>query len=248
LKEIRRDPLPGLSRWKQRLILRSVLTIFRRDVVGIHGLDKLDPARDPVILALNHSTRIEAILIPILFAFARRGQLVSFIADWNFALIPGVATILREGEVILLARKKARPAFLNVFKPLFERKGPAFERAARALASGRSIGIFPEGTTNRHPTQLLRGYEGVARLSLTTGRPVIPIGVRFPGQPPDRPIRDRSPMEIFVGDPLRPPDPVSEPTRGLLRAWHEQIMREISRLSGKQWNAGATRKKHHGLE
>ncbi len=225
-----------------------MLTVFGRKVLAIHGLERLSPERDPFILALNHSTRLEALLLPIVFAYVRQGRLISFLADWNFALIPGVATILREGEVILLVRKKARPACLNVFQPLFKRAGPAFDRAARALHSGRSVGVFPEGTANRHPARLLRGFEGVARLSLTTGCPVIPAGIRFPGHPADRPIPDRAPMEIVVGEPLHPPDPVSNPARGPLRAWHECIMRDIGRLSGKEWRTGATRKKHHVID
>jgi 1-acyl-sn-glycerol-3-phosphate acyltransferase len=225
-----------------------MLSAFGRDVLGVHGVERLAPENDPFILALNHSTRLEALLLPILFAFLRRGKRISFVADWNFALIPGIATILRDGESILLVRKPVKPAFLNVLRPLYQRRGPAFARVTEALGSGRSVGFFPEGTTNRHPTRLLRGFDGVARLSLVTGVPVLPIGVRFPGQSPEEPIRDRTPMEIFVGDFLRPSDRNPTPTRDQVRGWHERIMREIGGLSGKQWDAGATRKKHHGLD
>lgn len=215
-------------------------------------MEHLAPDRDPFIVVMNHSTRIEALLLPSVFAFHREGRLVSFIADWNFALVPGLATILRAGESILLVRKPARPAFLNVFKPLFERQGPAFERAAHALRRGRSIGIFPEGTTNRHPGRLLRGFDGAARLSLETGVPVVPVGIRFPGQPQDKPIRDRTPMELHVGAPLTPPaaEPSQSPApdRSRIRSWHARIMLELARLSGKTWEPGSTRRKHHGFD
>jgi 1-acyl-sn-glycerol-3-phosphate acyltransferase len=246
--ELWRQPLPELRRWQQRLILRGMLSAFGRDVLAVHGASRLATAHDPFIVVLNHSTRLEALLLPVLFAFLRQGRLISFVADWNFALIPGVATILREGETILLVRKPVKPRFLNIFKPLFQRQGPAFERATRKLEAGRSVGFFPEGTTNRHPTRLLRGFDGAARLSLVTGCPVLPIGVRFPGQDPDQAIRDRTPMEIFVGAFLRPPQSSAVPSRDEVRAWHERIMREIGVLFGKQWDAGATRRKHHGLE
>lgn len=229
-------------------MMRSVLTVLGADVKAVHGLERLSPEHDPFIVAINHSTRLEALLLPVLFAFHRQGRLISFIADWNFALIPGIASILRAGETILLVRKPARPAVLNVFQPWFRRHGPAFERAECALKSGRSIGIFPEGTTNRHPTRLLRGFDGAARLSLTTGVPVIPVGVRFPGHPPDRPVRDRTPMELHAGEPLHPVDAGPEPAREQVRDWHERIMRELARLSGKEWAAGSTRRKHHGFE
>ena len=228
--------------------MRGVVGLFGKDIVGAHGLENLHYAGDPFILAISHSTRWEAILLPCWFTYLRQGDLIRFIADWNFALIPGIATILRQGETILLVRKPAKPAFLNVFRPRFERAGPAFERAEALLRSGKSIGIFPEGTTNRHPTELLRGFDGAARLSLQTGAPVVPVGVRFPGQPKDRPIRDRSPMEVHVGEPLHPPGVEAEPARESVRSMHGRVMTEIARLSGKRWEAGSTRRKHHGFD
>lgn len=228
--------------------MRFLYASLGRDIVTVHGADRLASGQDPFIAVMNHSTRLEALLLPALFAFERNGKLVRFIADWNFALIPGLATVLRAGDSILLVRKPARPAFLNVFRPAFERKGPAFEQAARVLHEGGSIGIFPEGTTNRHPTRLLRGFDGAARLSLEARAPVLPVGIRFPGQPENRPIRDRSPMEIFIGQPLHPPQHAGDASRDDVRAWHAHIMREIGRLSGKSWDSDSTRRKHHGFE
>lgn len=243
-----RAAVPELPGWHRRLIVRSVLTLFGKDILAAHGLERLASRHDPFIVVLNHSTRLEALLLPVLFAYHRNGRMIRFVADWNFALVPVVGTILRAGDSILLVRKPARPAFLNVFKPLFLKKGPAFEQAAEALRAGQSVGIFPEGTTNRHPGRLLRGFDGAARLSLVTGRPVVPVGIRFPGHPPDRPVRDRTPAELFVGEPLRPAGARPDPDRNEVRTWHEQIMRELARLSGKNWEPGSTRRKHHGFD
>jgi 1-acyl-sn-glycerol-3-phosphate acyltransferase len=240
--------MPRLPHWHQRLIMRMVLSRYGKDVVGVHGFHHLAADQDPFIVAINHSTRLEALVLPILTAFYRSGKLVSFIADWNFALVPGVATILRAGECILLVRKPARPAVLNLFRPIFTRKGPAFAQAAAALRRGRSVGLFPEGTTNRHPRRLLRGFDGAARLSLETGCPIVPVGVRFPGSNPEEPVRERAPMEVFVGEPLWPALVEGDPAREQVRSWHERIMVEIGRLSGKQWGADATRRKHNGLD
>jgi 1-acyl-sn-glycerol-3-phosphate acyltransferase len=247
-REIWGAPLPELVGWHRRLIVRTVLTGLGGGVVAAYGLERLAGRNDPFIVVMNHSTRLEALLLPVIFAYHRGGRMVRFVADWNFALVPVIGTILRAGESILLVRKPAKPAILNVFKPLFQRQGPAFEQAAAALRSGRSVGIFPEGTTNRHPRKLLRGFDGAARLSLETGVPVIPVGMRFPGQAEDRPVRDRSPMEIHVGEALRPAGAGGRPGREEVRGWHEQIMRELARLSGKNWEPGSTRRKHHGFD
>ncbi len=137
-----------------------------------------------------------------------------------------------------VTRKPARPRILNLLKPLYRDAAPPLERARRHLAAGRSIGIFPEGQINRDPGRLLRGRRGTARLSLETGAPVVPVGIRFPGAEPGRAIRDGALMELCIGAPLLPPQPVHEPpSLAMVTEWHAAIMSEIARLSGKRWTA-----------
>ena len=44
------------------------------------------------------------------------------------------------------------------------------------LADGGVFGIYPEGTRTRDG-YLHRGHTGVARLSLRTGAPIVPVGL-----------------------------------------------------------------------
>jgi len=50
----------------------------------------------------------------------------------------------------------------------------------------------------------------------------------------DQKISDHDRMSLHVGPPLNPPKSVRSSGRGALREWHETIMKEISRLSGKK--------------
>lgn len=51
------------------------------------------------------------------------------------------------------------------------------DAAAAALAEGKTVVIFPEGTTTKDPGLWpMRGKSGAARLALATGCPVIPVG------------------------------------------------------------------------
>jgi 1-acyl-sn-glycerol-3-phosphate acyltransferase len=118
-------------------------------------------------------------------------------------------------------------------KPFFTEGAPPLEQARQHLERGCSIGIFPEGTVNRNHLQLLRGRHGAARLSLETGAPIIPAGIRF--------SRTMAPpavgqMEITVGPPIPTPS-TSEAlvTFANIRARHAQTMLAISALSGKSW-------------
>jgi 1-acyl-sn-glycerol-3-phosphate acyltransferase len=230
-------PLPDL-RLLDRMLVRGVALMARGKVRSITGLEHIAPERDPFILVMNHGTRLEALLVPPLLFLLRRGERIHFMADWNFRMIPGVGLLYRRAGVITVARKPARPRFLNRLKPLFTDATPPTEQARRHLAAGHSIGVFPEGTVNRDPLRLMRGRPGAARLSLETGVPVVPVGLRFPDVPRGAAIPEGSPMAIEIGPPLTL-SAVEKPAYAAIWASHGQIMTAIARLSGKSWDFGA---------
>jgi 1-acyl-sn-glycerol-3-phosphate acyltransferase len=222
-----------------RMLVRGIALMSRSKVCHVDGLEYIAPERDPFILAANHNTRLEAVLLPALLFLSRHGQRIHFMADWNFRMIPGVDLLYRRAGAITVARKPARPRVLNLMKPLFTERVSPMEQARAHLKSGRSIGVFPEGTVNRDPLRLLRGRYGAARLSLETGAPIIPVGLRFPTVPRGAAIPEGSPMSIAVGEPLIPPAAATSPAYAHVRAWHEQVMMTIGRLSGKSWEFSA---------
>ena len=214
-------------------VIRGLLLAFGGRIRRVRGLEHIAPGHDPFILAPNHSTRLEALYLPAFLLLVRGGRPLHFIADWNLKLVPGIAFIYRAGDVITLDRKPARPRCLNVLRPLLTDRVPAFTRAAERLAEGASVGIFPEGTTNRDPRRLLRGFHGAARLSLQSGVPVVPAGICFPGHESSERVPELAPMEINFGKPLIPPRE-QHLTGAAVREWHARVMNEIARLSGKQ--------------
>ncbi len=232
-----------------RLLGRFLLLLFRGWVLDLRGLEKVQVEQDPFILVLNHNQRLEALLVPTLLIHQRRGRTVRFLGDWNFLMIPVVAQFYRRSRVIIITRKDAKPKFLNRLKPLFEEKLPAMTRALHALQEGDSVGVFPEGRVNRDPGQLLRGSPGAARLSIESGAPIIPAGIRFPGHDASKPIGDLEKMTIEIGDAMHPPlfTHGERAPAGEVRAWHDRIMLELARLSGKQWPpAGSERERAVG--
>jgi 1-acyl-sn-glycerol-3-phosphate acyltransferase len=222
-------PLPELH-FGDRCLLRSVGFTLCRNVRTVRGLEHVGIDRDPFILAINHSTRLEALVIPALLMLLRGGRRVHFLADWNFRIIPGVGLLYSRSGAITVMRKSAKPRFLNLLKPLFSSPTSSAEQARQHLISGRSIGIFPEGTVNRNTDRLLRGRLGAARLSLETGIAVVPAGLRFPDMARGEVIPEASPMDISFGPPLEPSSAMTLP------AWHAAIMTAISAVSGKSWN------------
>ncbi len=242
LASIPRRPLPHLrGEPLTRLILRALIVHARGLVVEIAGLEHVQPERDPFILVLNHNQWREALVLPSVMIWHRGGKRVHFWSDWNFQLIPLAGSILRRSQVITVTAKPARPRFLNVLKPLYEDKVPAFTRAVRLIGRGAPVGVFPEGTVNRDPARLLPGSPGAARLSLTTGAPVVPGGILFPGVAPGQPVPDRAKMRLVIGPPISPPAPErpGRPGRDETLAWHARIMQELARMCGKQYTPPA---------
>jgi 1-acyl-sn-glycerol-3-phosphate acyltransferase len=231
------SPLPEL-RLFDRTLVRSAALIGRGRVHSIVGLEHIAPDRDAFILAANHGTRLEALVVPPLLFLLRQGRRIHFMADWNFRMVPAIDLLYRRAGVITVARKPARPRFLNIFKPLFTDAVSPAQQARRHLTAGRSIGMFPEGTVNRDPLRLLRGRPGAARLSLETGVPVVPVGLRYPDVPRGAIVPEGSLMAIEVGAPLIPPV-TDKPAYATIWAWHGQVMRAIAHLSGKSWQFGA---------
>jgi 1-acyl-sn-glycerol-3-phosphate acyltransferase len=237
ISAILRQPLPEQPKALTRLLCRLLTAFGRRQLLSLRGLEHVAPERDPFVLAVNHNQRFEAVLLPALLAFERRGRLVHFLADWPMFLVPLVGLLYRRGGVIAVAGKSARPAFLNVFRPLFVDAAPAHEQGVAALRRGRSIGVFAEGTINRDPRRLLRGRPGAARMAIEAGVPVVPAGISFPEHRGEGPIRDGEPMAVEIGPPLQPPPdaPAAD--------FHRQIFEQVAALCGKSFSPDAPRRK-----
>jgi 1-acyl-sn-glycerol-3-phosphate acyltransferase len=179
------------------------------------------PRRGPVILAPNHVSFCDSLFLPLVLR--RRVTFVAkaeYFDSWRtrwFFKAAGQIPMRREG-------------------------GTASERALAAardvLRAGRVVGIYPEGT--RSPDgRLYRGHTGVARLALSCGVPVVPVGII--GTPAVQPVGSRwlrpfRRVEIRFGAPLdvtrfagRSDDPAA------LRALTDDLMFEIQRLTGQEY-------------
>ncbi|MBI1841340.1 MAG: 1-acyl-sn-glycerol-3-phosphate acyltransferase [Verrucomicrobia bacterium] len=237
LRDVIKHPMPGLppERWIGFWV-RSFTCVARSRVIEVRGLEHIRAAQDPFILTPNHSQRLEAMTLPALLAFIRDGKVVHFFADWLVMLYPIIGRVVRMHGPIVVGRKSAKIAWLNRFRSRFVGALPPFEQAANLLHAGESVAIFPEGTMNRDPKRLLRGYSGAAQLSLKEQAAVVPAGIRFPRRKGEGAIGDWDPWVLEFGPAMRPPSLKGEqPEIREIRDWHAQIMQAISSLSGKQW-------------
>ena len=120
---------------------------------------------------------------------------------------------------------------------------PEHDRAWAGVGRGRVLGLYPEGTRTLDP-YVHKGRTGVTRLSRECGVPVVPVGVigTVEVQPVNSKfmhpfktviIRFGAPMQM--APPEDPDDPLANHDHTECRAFTDQLMHEIARLSGRPY-------------
>lgn len=190
----------------------------------VEGLDNV-PKRGPVILASNHLSFIDSVVIPVI-----AGRPVAFLAKSEYF----------EGRK---PHQRAVGALLGALGhvPVERGKGraslAALDVATSVLTSGGAFGIYPEGTRSLDG-RLHRGHTGVAQLTLTTGAPVVPLALIGTDRmlPKGARVPRRSPITVRFGAPLdfsRYDGLADSPA--IRRSVTDEIMYAILDLSGQEY-------------
>jgi 1-acyl-sn-glycerol-3-phosphate acyltransferase len=207
----------------KRVVLGPLLKLlFRPHVEGLRHV----PESGPAILAANHLSFVDSIFLPLVLP--RR---ITFVAKAEYFTGKGI-----KGRLM-------KAFFAGTGTIPLDRSGGQAAQAAldtqlRILAAGGLAGIYPEGT--RSPDgRLYRGKTGVARLALTSGAPVIPVGmvnldrIQPPGARLPKP-RDR--VRIRIGAPMRFDRHAGRLGDRLVeRTITDEIMYEIRELCGREY-------------
>jgi 1-acyl-sn-glycerol-3-phosphate acyltransferase len=113
----------------------------------------------------------------------------------------------------------------------------ALDAAADVLRDGALLVVYPEGTRSRDG-HLHRGYIGAARLAMSVGCPIIPVGIRGTSEIQPTGARLPSaglPCSIALGSPLTATDVEPNNRRSAARALTNQLMERIAELSGQHY-------------
>ena len=217
----------------------AVEAVTRRDWRGAEHL----PATGGFIACANHMSYVD----PLTFAhyLVDNGHPPFFLGKEQLFRVPVVGAVLRGAGQIPVHRETGDAA-------------AAFVSAVQAIHEGKCIAIFPEATLTRDP-QLwpMIGKTGAARLSLTTGCPVIPVaqwGAQRILMPYSKRLRllPRSTVHVVAGPPVDLDDLRGRPmTAEVLAEGTERIMRDITSilegLRGERAPAARFDPRQHGL-
>ena len=134
--------------------------LCRPTVEGLHHV----PQDGPFIVAPNHLSLLDSVLVQALMP-----RPVAFFAKAEYFTGTGLkGTLMRsffEGVGSIPVERGQQAASVQALKTLLE-----------LLEQGDGVGIYPEGTRSRDG-RLYRGRTGVGWLALTTGAPVVPVGL-----------------------------------------------------------------------
>ncbi|MGW5877961.1 lysophospholipid acyltransferase family protein [Nocardiopsis terrae] len=206
--------------------LRQTAAVLARTLCRptIEGRDNV-PATGPVLLASNHLSFVDSVVIPLSVTQRR----VRFLAKSDYFETPGVKgrlskTVFSSLGAMPVRRGNARDAMVSL------------EMMLDRLNAGEACVVYPEGTRSRDG-RLYRGRTGVAHLALESKAVVVPVGLSGTQEvqpiganmPRPRPftVRFGEPMDFSTGfDHLAP--------ARARRVITDRIMDAIGGLTGQE--------------
>jgi 1-acyl-sn-glycerol-3-phosphate acyltransferase len=189
----------------------------------VTGLDNV-PRTGPVILASNHLSFADSLVIPIVAP-----RKVVFLAKSDYFAGGGVKGTLQKAwfegmGLIPVDRDDPKAAIASL------------DTALEVLGRGEAFGLYPEGTRSRDG-RLYRGRTGVAHLALTAGVPVVPVGLTGTErlQPVGATLPRVVPITVRFGEPIEVAGRYDGVALGKARRLvTDEIMTAIQALSGQE--------------
>lgn len=124
------------------------------------GLEHI-PQIGPVLVACNHISYLDPIYTGVFVH--RRGRIPRFLAKQDLWRLPVLGWVMAGAGQIPVHRGSADA-------------GESLRYAEQALAEGKAVLIYPEGTVTRDPDHWPMGaHTGIARLALHADVPVVPL-------------------------------------------------------------------------
>lgn len=203
-----------------RVLTKGTITTLCRPTV--EGLENV-PKDGPFIVAPNHLSFFDSVIVQALTP-----RPVSFFAKAEYFTTKGIKGKLMktffEAVHSIPVERGEQAASVQALKTLLD-----------ILAKGDGVGIYPEGTRSRDGL-LYRGRTGVGWLALTTGAPVIPVGIIGTEklQPAGRNTIKPAHFTLKFGKPLQFEKTGPDHSLPARRAVTDSIMDAIAELTGQE--------------
>lgn len=190
LREVNNEPVEPFLRFVAGNLGRLVGVLTHQRWGGSQYV----PGRGPAIFAVNHISNFDPLAFGHFLIWS--GRFPRFLAKDEIFETPVLGWVARKCGQIRVDRGTDRAIH-------------AVYAAQEALAEGKSVSIYPEGTITADPLEWpMTGRAGAARIALATGAPVIPVGQWganhvIPGKKLSFPrLFPRKTMSVLAGPPV----------------------------------------------
>ena len=151
--------VPFVYHLATRVTKYLLLPIYGR--VRLHGIENM-PMTGPIIIASNHLNDVDPGIL-----CTRIDRVLVFMTKIELFKIPVLAQFLRAYGAFPVRRGEADLGALRL--------------ASAALAEGKALVIFPEGTREGPAEVLAKAHPGAALLALRHDVPVVPVAIQGSG-------------------------------------------------------------------
>ena len=203
-------------------ILKNVLSPFARLIwiQKVYGIEHI-PRTGPAIVAFNHQSYFDFLcftaICPRPVHFLSAEKFFSHVI-WKY--------LMKFTGQIKVHRKEHDKHILHT-------------TVLDHLKNGKIIGIFPEGTRASDPIEMLHAFTGIAKYAIDGQVPVIPVGIKGSHEVMsrgDKFPKFRKVISFHIGVSVHFTEHYGKTlTKKEYRDATDQIMLEISRLSGKRY-------------
>jgi 1-acyl-sn-glycerol-3-phosphate acyltransferase len=219
LAQVNHEPSERAMRVTVAVLNAIMRPVTRRDW---RGQDKI-PKTGGVVFVVNHISNVDPLAVGQFLAYS--GRWPRFLAKASLFRNPVLGRLLRACGQIPVQRQSAAA-------------GDALAAAVAAVQRGQAVIVYPEGTITSDPDLWpMAGKTGAARIALSTGCPVVPIGqwgaqeimygkrISFPRLLP------RATLRLTAGDPVLLEDLRSAPpSAAALAAATDRILAAVTAL------------------
>ncbi len=179
--------------------------------ITLHGLQNI-PQSGGSVIAINHTGYVD--WMPAAIAVYRRKRRLRFMIKTEMNNVKIVGFLMRHAHMIPVDRQAG---------------AGAYSVAVERLREGELIGVYPEATISRS-FELKEFKSGAVRMAREAGVPMIPMIVwgaqrMWTKDHPRRLLRNRVPITVIVGEPLRTTDSVEQTDAALREAMTELLQR-----------------------
>jgi 1-acyl-sn-glycerol-3-phosphate acyltransferase len=207
------------------MVTRISLLIWRPKVIGRENI----PEHGGVILASNHLSFVDSLLIPIVAP-----RPVSFLAKSEYFETKGVKGRLMKGFFTSIGAIPVRRGDHRAAKD-------SLDVSLAVIEGGNAFAIYPEGTRSLDG-RLYRARVGVGWLALKSGAPIIPVGLVGTRDmlPKGAKVPRFVPVTVRFGEPidvakLDIPGEVSADNARARRIVADAVVAEIQKLTGQEY-------------